>query len=104
MLLQNGVAILKSSIRDIQYLLLAAMCNVARTLSCRTFSGSVTVDQTEQKQRGAFLDAAITFCKLQHLDGTADVKTQVSYHYWHIISLVNMLVLVIPLLCAFQQG
>ncbi|KAL3744449.1 hypothetical protein ACJRO7_013676 [Eucalyptus globulus] len=73
----NGVAILKSSIRDIQYLLLAAMCNVARTLSCRTFSGSVTVDQTEQKQRGAFLDAAITFCKLQHLDGSADVKTQV---------------------------
>ncbi|XP_030530546.2 calcineurin-binding protein 1 isoform X3 [Rhodamnia argentea] len=74
---RNGVAILKSSIRDIQYLLLAAMCNVARTLSSRTFSGSVTVDQTEQKQRGAFLDAAITFCKLQHLDGSADVKTQV---------------------------
>ncbi|XP_056176795.1 calcineurin-binding protein 1 isoform X4 [Syzygium oleosum] len=73
----DGVAILKSSIRDIQYLLLAAMCNVARTLSCRTFSGSGTVDQTEQKQRSAFLDAAITFCKLQHLDGSADVKTQV---------------------------
>ncbi|KAI6682262.1 hypothetical protein NL676_036143 [Syzygium grande] len=74
---RDGVAILKSSIRDIQYLLLAAMCNVARALSCRTFSGSGTVDQTEQKQRSAFLDAAITFCKLQHLDGSADVKTQV---------------------------
>lgn len=64
-----------SCIGDIQSLLLAAMGNVASSLICKNSSGLVIADETERR---CFVNAAIAFCKLQHLNPNLTVKTQVS--------------------------
>ncbi|GMI95007.1 Calcineurin Binding protein 1 [Hibiscus trionum] len=68
---------LVSIFSDIQSLLLAIMYNIANDVLCKKSSMPVTVDQLEQKQSNCFIDAAIAFCKLQHLDPSVTVKTQV---------------------------
>lgn len=73
----TGDTIPRSSIGDIQTLLLALMCNIARMCFHKKSSGIVSPDQTEQKQRCFFVNAAIAFCRLQHLDLTVRIKTQV---------------------------
>ncbi|KAK2982932.1 hypothetical protein RJ640_006346, partial [Escallonia rubra] len=62
---------------DIQALLLALMYNIATTHFSRTSSGFGTSDQDEQRERCCFVDSAITFFKLQHLNPNVPVKTQI---------------------------
>ncbi|XP_022729636.1 uncharacterized protein LOC111284855 isoform X2 [Durio zibethinus] len=69
--------VLVSILNYIQSLLLAIMYNIANTVLCKKSSMPVIVDQAEQKQSNCFIDAAIAFCKLQHLDPSVTVKTQV---------------------------
>ncbi|XP_059645535.1 calcineurin-binding protein 1 isoform X2 [Cornus florida] len=64
-------------IGDIQSLLLALMYNIAGVSFSKKSCGLVSSDQTEQSQRCCFTDAAITFCKLQHLNPNVPVKTQI---------------------------
>jgi calcineurin-binding protein cabin-1 len=65
-----------SCIGGIQSLLLSVMCNVASILLCKKSSGLLIADQAE---RCCFVNAAIGFCKLQHLNPNLPVKTQVSH-------------------------
>lgn len=63
-----------SSIGDMQCLLLSVMCNVASIFLSKKSSDLVITDQIE---RSCFIEASIAFCKLQHLNITITVKTQV---------------------------
>lgn len=76
--LQNGIVYPVSIIGDLQSLLLAVMLNVARNFLSKKSLEPVIADQSEQKQKCCFLSAAIAFCKLQHLNSTIPVKTQVT--------------------------
>uniref|UniRef100_A0A803QRQ8 Uncharacterized protein n=1 Tax=Cannabis sativa TaxID=3483 RepID=A0A803QRQ8_CANSA len=62
-----------STIKDIQSLLLSVMCNIAGIFLSKKASGLEIADQIE---RHCFVEAAIAFCKLQHLNLTVPVKTQ----------------------------
>ncbi|KAJ7965908.1 Tetratricopeptide repeat (TPR)-like superfamily protein [Quillaja saponaria] len=62
-----------SSLVDIQTLLLSIISNAANTLLCRKSVPEVS----DQVESCCFVDAAIVFCKLQHLNPTVPVKTQV---------------------------
>ncbi|KAJ4958761.1 hypothetical protein NE237_025872 [Protea cynaroides] len=64
-------------IGDIQSLLLTVMCNIVSIFLCKKSSGSGSAEQTELKESLCFVDAAIAFCKLQHLNQTVPVKSQV---------------------------
>ncbi|XP_052208755.1 calcineurin-binding protein 1 isoform X2 [Diospyros lotus] len=85
-------------IADIQSLLLGLMCNIASTYFSRKTSGLVS-DQFEQIQRYSFLDAAIAFCKLQHLNPNASIKTQTE-----LIVAMHDLLAEYGLCCASGQG
>ncbi|KAL9254307.1 Calcineurin-binding protein 1-like protein [Drosera capensis] len=74
----NGCTIPTRTVGHLQLLLLDLMVNIAKTCFCKRTSGVVGLDQAEQKQRCCFIDAAIAFCKLQHLDLTVPTKTQVA--------------------------
>lgn len=76
-LLQNGILIPATVIDDLQSLLLAFLCNVANTCFLKKSSGLGASDIDEQEMQCNFIDAAITFCKLQHLNPTIPIKTQV---------------------------
>ncbi|KNA19664.1 hypothetical protein SOVF_059500 isoform B [Spinacia oleracea] len=67
----------RNSIADIQALLLALMCNIARMCFCKKPSDVSSPDQNEEKQKCFFVNAVIAFCKLQHLDLSIPIKTQV---------------------------
>ncbi|KAL5850527.1 hypothetical protein ACOSQ4_008540 [Xanthoceras sorbifolium] len=73
----NSFVIPESRIGDLQSLLLVVMCNVASNFLCKKSSGRAVVDETDQKQQCCIVDAATAFCKLQHLNLTVPVKTQV---------------------------
>ncbi|KAL9227273.1 hypothetical protein vseg_002982 [Gypsophila vaccaria] len=73
----NDMAVPRSIIADIQTLLLALMCNIAKMCFSKKTSGVLSPDQTEQEQRCLFVNAVIAFYKLQHLDLTIPIKTQV---------------------------
>lgn len=73
----NNVTVPRDIIGDIQRLLLTLMCNIAKMCFCKNSSGVTNPDQTEQKQRCFFVNAAIAFCKLQHIDLTVPMKSQV---------------------------
>ncbi|XP_058189790.1 calcineurin-binding protein 1 isoform X2 [Rhododendron vialii] len=62
---------------DIQSLLLALMCNIANIYFSKKSSVSAVSDQIEQSQRCCFIDAAIAFWKLQHLNPNVPIKTQI---------------------------
>ncbi|XP_043721210.1 calcineurin-binding protein 1 [Telopea speciosissima] len=68
---------LVSCIGDIQSLLLTVMCNIVGIFLSKKSSGSGTAEQTELKESRCFVDAAIAFFKLQHLNQTVPVKSQV---------------------------
>lgn len=74
--LQDNNVVRGSCITGIQTLLLSVMCNFASIFLSKKSPGVVTDDGTE---RCCFVEAAITFCKLQHLNHTASVKTQVNH-------------------------
>ncbi|XAR70823.1 hypothetical protein NMG60_11027828 [Bertholletia excelsa] len=64
-------------IGDIQALLLAFKCNIANMHLLKRSAGPALSDQTEQSERSCFIDAAIAFCKLQHLNPNIPIKTQI---------------------------
>ncbi|XP_077210122.1 tetratricopeptide repeat (TPR)-like superfamily protein isoform X2 [Tasmannia lanceolata] len=73
----DGLNALASTIADIQSLLLTVMCNIVGVLVCQKPSGFGMENQAERLESQCFLDAAVAFCKLQHLNPTIPVKTQV---------------------------
>lgn len=83
---QNGSLVPATVIDDIQFLLLAFMCNVANTCFLKKSSGLGASDNEHDMQCN-FIDAAITFCKLQHLNPTVPIKTQTEL----IVSMHDML-------------
>lgn len=76
--MQDGLSIPVSIIGHIQSLILTVMCNVVGTLLCQKSSGLGTGNQTEHLESQCLVDAAIAFCKLQHLIPAIPIKTQVS--------------------------
>ncbi|KAL6985490.1 hypothetical protein U1Q18_018864 [Sarracenia purpurea var. burkii] len=64
-------------IGDIQSSLMALMCNIANISFSKKSSVPGTPDQIEQSQRCCFIDAAIAFWKLQHLNPSVPIKTQI---------------------------
>lgn len=62
---------------QVQYLLLTIMCHVIRGLPSLKCSGLAGADPNEQIESSCFVDAAVAFCKLQHLDFSIPVKKQV---------------------------
>ncbi|XP_061369574.1 calcineurin-binding protein 1 [Gastrolobium bilobum] len=70
----DGLTVPTSSICQMQSLLLLIMSYVANVLVCNKASAQEISDQAESS---CFVDAAIVFCKLQHLSPTTPIKTQV---------------------------
>ncbi|XP_058785255.1 calcineurin-binding protein 1 [Vicia villosa] len=70
----DGLTVPTSSICQMQSLLLLIMGYVANVLVCNITSAQVISDQVESN---CFVDAAIVFCKLQHLSRTTPIETQV---------------------------
>ena len=66
-----------SIVGDIQSLLLTIMCAAVKIILSRKLSCSGTSYQVDQLESSCLIDAAIAFCKLQHLDPTISIKTQV---------------------------
>ncbi|XP_007012204.2 PREDICTED: uncharacterized protein LOC18588015 isoform X2 [Theobroma cacao] len=91
--------VLVGIISDIQSLLLAIMYNIANNVLCKKSSMPVIIDQLEQKQSNCFIDAAIAFCKLQHLDPSVTIKTQVE-----LIVAIHDLLAEYGLCCAGEGG
>ncbi|CBI20600.3 unnamed protein product, partial [Vitis vinifera] len=95
----NAIIVPMSIIGDIQTLLLAVMCNFANTFLKKKSSGLVTVDQSEQKQRCCFVDIAIAFCKLQHLNPSTPVKAHIE-----LVVAIHDLLAEYGLCCAGDSG
>lgn len=76
---QNGMVAPRDCVAGIQSLLLTVMSIIARHLLSKRYSDSQNADGIEEKLKSCFLDAAIGFCKLQHLDSTTSTKYQVSH-------------------------
>ncbi|KAF9616019.1 hypothetical protein IFM89_027958 [Coptis chinensis] len=72
----DGISVPLSIIGDIQALLLIFIRNIISIFLCKKSSG-LGVSDTEQMESCSFLDAVIAFCKLQHLNQSVPVKTQV---------------------------
>ncbi|XP_028228288.1 calcineurin-binding protein 1-like isoform X1 [Glycine soja] len=70
----DGLSVPTSSICQMQSLLLLIMSYVGNILALNKASAQVISDQAESS---CFVDAAIVFCKLQHLSPTMPIKTQV---------------------------
>lgn len=75
--LQDEFSSLVCIIASIQSLLLTVMCSAVRMILSQKSSSSGTSVQTDQLECLCLVDAAIAFCKLQHIDPTVSVKTQV---------------------------
>ncbi|XP_057248653.1 calcineurin-binding protein 1 isoform X2 [Beta vulgaris subsp. vulgaris] len=95
----NDINIPRSNIADIQILLLALMCNIARMCFGKKPAGVSTSDHREQKQRCFFVNAAIAFCKLQHLDLSIPIKTQVD-----LITAIHDVLAKFGLCCVGEDG
>ncbi|XP_009417134.2 calcineurin-binding protein 1 isoform X1 [Musa acuminata AAA Group] len=65
------------TVADIQSLLVTVMRSIMRTIVSQKSPGSASSGQTEQWESWCLVDAAIAFCKLQHLDPSVSIKTQV---------------------------
>ncbi|XP_022845794.1 uncharacterized protein LOC111368655 isoform X3 [Olea europaea var. sylvestris] len=76
--IENSNCIPMTIVGDIQSLLLALMCSIAGTYFSKMTSGSGPgfPHSIEQTEICSFVDAAIAFCKLQHLDFSVPIKTQ----------------------------
>ncbi|XP_015934967.1 calcineurin-binding protein 1 isoform X2 [Arachis duranensis] len=70
----DGLTVPTNSIIQMQSLLLLIMRYVANLLVCNKASEPVHSDEEENNY---FVDAAIVFCKLQHLSPATPIKTQV---------------------------
>lgn len=61
----------------IQSLLVALMCGILNLYLPKSCAEPQVSDGIEKSQRSCFIDAAIAFCKLQHLNINIPIKTQV---------------------------
>lgn len=73
----NGSVVPTRIIGDIQSLLLAVMCHIASICFSRKSLGADDLDDKESRQKCCFVDAAIAFFRLQHLNPNVPVKTQI---------------------------
>nr|BBB89279.1 tetratricopeptide-like helical domain containing protein [Hordeum vulgare subsp. vulgare] len=96
---QEGLSSLVHIIGNIQSLLLTIMCAAVKMIVWRKLSCSGTSDEADQLESSCLVDAAIAFCKLQHLDPTISVKTQVD-----LIVAVHDLLAEYGLCCAGRDG
>ncbi|KAE8809006.1 hypothetical protein D1007_14433 [Hordeum vulgare] len=96
---QEGLSSLVHIIGNIQSLLLTIMCAAVKMIVWRKLSCSGTLDEADQLESSCLVDAAIAFCKLQHLDPTISVKTQVD-----LIVAVHDLLAEYGLCCAGRDG
>ncbi|KAL1210294.1 Calcineurin-binding protein 1 [Cardamine amara subsp. amara] len=83
----SDMVVPRDCVAGIQSLLLTVMSIIPRHLLSKRYSDSQHADGIEEKLKSCFLDAAIGFCKLQHLDSTTSTKYQVEL----IIGLHNLL-------------
>ncbi|KAJ1281626.1 hypothetical protein BS78_04G319800 [Paspalum vaginatum] len=95
----DGWSSLVSIVGDIQSLLLTIMCAAVKIILSRKPSCSGTSYQVDQLESSCLIDAAIAFCKLQHLDPTISIKTQVD-----LIVAVHDLLAEYGLCCAGRDG
>ncbi|KAL6637625.1 hypothetical protein ACP70R_025197 [Stipagrostis hirtigluma subsp. patula] len=96
---QDGWSSLISIVGDIQSLLLTIMCAAVKMILSRKFSCSGTSYQVDQLESSCLVDAAIAFCKLQHLDPTVSIKSQVD-----LMVAVHDLLAEYGLCCAGRDG
>ncbi|PWZ56789.1 Calcineurin-binding protein cabin-1 [Zea mays] len=96
---QDGWSPLMSIVGDIQSLLLTIMCAAVKIILSRKLSCSGTSYQVDHLECSCLIDAAIAFCKLQHLDPTISIKTQVD-----LIVAVHDLLAEYGLCCAGRDG
>ncbi|PNT74299.1 uncharacterized protein LOC100823822 isoform X2 [Brachypodium distachyon] len=94
---QDGLSL--HIIGGIQSLLLTIMCAAVKMISWRKLSCSGTSYQADHLESSCLVDAAIAFCKLQHLDPTISVKTQVD-----LLVAVHDLLAEYGLCCAGMDG
>ncbi|KAJ0768780.1 putative tetratricopeptide-like helical domain superfamily, histone transcription regulator 3/CABIN1 [Helianthus annuus] len=73
----NGSIVPMKIIGDIQSLLLAVMCHITSICFSKKSLGVGDLDDKERHEKGCFVDAAIVFFRLQHLNPNVPVKTQV---------------------------
>ncbi|KAJ9537375.1 hypothetical protein OSB04_030108 [Centaurea solstitialis] len=74
----NGSVVPMRVIGDIQSMLLAIMCHIASICFSRKSFGVDDLDDKEsRRQKCCFVDSAIAFFRLQHLNPNVLVKTQV---------------------------
>lgn len=76
---QNAMVAPRDCVAGLQSLLLTVMSNSVRHFISKKYSDSQNADGIDEEQKSCFLDAAIGFCKLQHLDSTMSTKYQVSH-------------------------
>nr|CAD1841790.1 unnamed protein product [Ananas comosus var. bracteatus] len=95
----DGFSSLVNTISDIQSLLLTVMCAAVKMILIRRLSSSVTSNHADQLDSWCLVDSAIAFCKLQHLDPSVSVKTQVD-----LIAAVHDLLAEYGLCCAGRDG
>ncbi|KAJ0982834.1 hypothetical protein J5N97_011089 [Dioscorea zingiberensis] len=74
---KDGFKQLVCIIGDIQSLVLNVMCGAVRLILNQKVPNSSTSNQMDQMEIWCLVDAVIAFCKLQHLDPSVPVKTQV---------------------------
>jgi hypothetical protein len=67
------------------------MCAAVKIILSRKLSCSGTSYQVDQLESSCLIDAAIAFCKLQHLDPTISIKTQVCSNATFILGKVTEL-------------
>lgn len=66
-------------IGDIQSLLLAVMSHITRICFSKKTLGVDDLNDKERREKGCFVDTAIVFFRLQHLNPNVPVKTQVCF-------------------------
>ncbi|XP_039139990.1 calcineurin-binding protein 1 isoform X1 [Dioscorea cayenensis subsp. rotundata] len=73
----DGFKDLVCVIGEIQSLILNVMCGAVKLILSQKAPNSSASKQMDQMEIWCLIDAAIAFCKLQHLDPSVPVKTQV---------------------------
>ncbi|KAF0927405.1 hypothetical protein E2562_032713 [Oryza meyeriana var. granulata] len=95
---QDGFSSLVSIVGDFQSLLLTIMCAAVKMILSRKHSCTGPY-QADQLESSCLVDAAIAFCKLQHLDPMISIKVQVD-----LIVAVHDLLAEYGLCCAGRDG
>ncbi|KAG8062156.1 hypothetical protein GUJ93_ZPchr0003g16628, partial [Zizania palustris] len=96
---QDGFSSLVSIVGDFQSLLLTIMCAAVKMILSRKHSCTGPSYQADQLESSCLVDAAIAFCKLQHLDPMISIKVQVD-----LIVAVHDLLAEYGLCCAGRDG